>query len=129
MDKLSTIQKREKLNDIYSVDDEGPGGAHHKYIIAKVGTEMDPISKDVEENIVGVINFQCGARKEEDAVSGVIDSDLLEIVRDRLKSFQEGTFASDYNANALKYVELALMYLNMRVEDRIERGVLGTNIK
>lgn len=33
MIKLSTIQKREKLNDVYSVDEKGPGGAHHRYVI------------------------------------------------------------------------------------------------
>ena len=73
--------------------------------------------------------MQCGSRKEENSIHGVIDSDLLEIVRDRLKSFQAGPFASEYNAKALEHVEEALMWLNRRVEDRIERNVLGKNVK
>ena len=31
--KLNTIQKREKLNNVYSIDDKGNGGANHKYVI------------------------------------------------------------------------------------------------
>ena len=56
----------------------------------------------------------------------MIDSDLLEIVRDRLKSFQAGPFSSRENACALTHIEEALMWMNRRVEDRIEREVLGT---
>ncbi|MDY4947783.1 MAG: ABC transporter ATPase, partial [Clostridium cadaveris] len=33
------------------------------------------------------------------------------------------------NAKALEHIEIALMYANRRVEDRIERNVLGTNNK
>ena len=31
MKQLSTIQKREKLNDVFAVDEIGPGGANHLY--------------------------------------------------------------------------------------------------
>lgn len=128
MRKLETIQKRKKLNDVWSVDEEGPGGAYHRYVICKHG-EVD---WQVGNNSVGMledIKLQCGPRKEEGSQHGVIDGDLLEIVRDRLKSFQAGPFASEYNAKALEHVEEALMWLNRRVEDRIERNVLGKNEK
>ena len=46
-----------------------------------------------------------------------------------MQCFQAGPYASEYNAKALEHIELALMYLNRRVEDRIERNVLGTNNK
>ena len=65
----------------------------------------------------------------QDLVELIIYIDLLEIVRDRLKAFQAGDFATEYNAQALVHVEEALMWLNRRVEDRIERQVLGTNNK
>lgn len=115
MKKLNTIQKREKLNDIHIADEKGNGGANHKYIISK------------ENNIYGEINFQNGARNLETSTHGIIDTDLLEIVRHRLQSFQQGTFASEYNAKALEHLEIALMYMNRRVEDRIERKILGIN--
>lgn len=124
MKKLVTIQKREKLNDVYAVDEKGNGGANHEYHIVINDGKEDNMANDLV-----VIQFQNGARKEEKSIHGVLDNDLLEIVRHRMQSFQAGPFATDYNAKALEHIELALMYLNRRVEDRIERNVLGTNNK
>ena len=122
MYKLSTIQKREKLNEVFVVDEKGNGGVHHIYEIIS--------ANDVTGNSPYLeIQFQNGARKLPDSIHGVLDTDLLEIVRHRLQCFQAGEFSSDYNAEALKHVELALMWMNRRVEDRIERNVLGTNNK
>ena len=126
MRKLTTIQKREKLNSIYAVDENGNGGANHIYEIRPVDDNPDIIG---EHHILATIEFQNGARKLPDSIAGVIDTDLLEIVRDRLKSFQSGEFASRENACALTHIEEALMWLNRRVEDRIERNVLGTDNK
>lgn len=128
MKELSTIQKREKLNDVWSVDAEGPGGAHHRYVICEHGHTVWTNGNN-SEYVVADIQLQCGARKEENSQHGVIDTDLLEIVRDRLKSFQAGPFSSRENACALTHVEEALMWLNRRVEDRIEKNVLGRNVK
>ena len=117
---LSTIQKREKLNEIIRVDEVGPGGAYHHYAVFPNRETEGEVGAFVE------IKFQNGPRNVDDSVHGIIDSDLLEIVRDRLKCFQAGPYSSDYNAQALLHVEEALMWLNRRVEDRIERQVLGT---
>jgi hypothetical protein len=114
--KLSTIQKRENLNKIFSTDQEGPGGAHHSY---KIVDNCD------DEKVYAYILLQNGPRKEENSIHGVIDGDLLEIVRDRLKSFQAGPYSSKENEQALNHIEEALMWLNRRVEDRLERNVLG----
>lgn len=113
MRELSTIQKREKLNRVGAVDEAGPGGANHEYKIVTNEYSID-------------ILFQKGPRKDQDSVSGAIDTDLLEIVRDRLKAFQAGQYSSRENACALTHIEEALMWMNRRVEDRIERNVLGT---
>ena len=122
MNKLSTIQKREKLNDVYAVDEKGNGGANHIY----------DIKWDAENNgyiSTQRIQMQNGARKLKGSSHGVLDTDLLEIVRHRLQCFQNGNFASRDNAVALTHIEEALMWMNRRVEDRIEREVLGTNNK
>lgn len=122
MEKLSTIQKRKKLNDVYAVGEKGNGGANHIY----------DIKWDVNNNgyiSTSRITFQDGPRKEKDSVHGVIDSDLLEIVRHRLQGFQKGDFATRENLYALTHIEEALLWMNKRVEDRIERNVLGTNNK
>lgn len=122
MEKLSTIQKRENLNTVVAVDEKGNGGANHNYHIYANPQETDA-------RIMADIQFQNGARKLEDSIHGVIDSDLLEIVRHRLSNFQKGEFATRENAIALTHIEEALMWMNRRVEDRIERNVLGTNQK
>ena len=119
MEKLSTIQKRENLNDVWRKVDIGPGGAHHHYIIFH---GLDPERDEVRTDI----KFQKGPRYDDNSIGGVLDCDLLEIVRDRLKSFQSGPYSTRENACALTHIEEALMWMNKRVEDRIERGVLGT---
>ncbi len=118
MKELKTIQKREKLNKVFAVDEKSCGGANHKYSIR---CSLDGCICDLAN-----IKFQKGARYEAESQHGVIDTDLLEIVRHRLQCFQQGEFASEYNYQALIHIEEALMWLNRRVEDRIERNVLGT---
>lgn len=116
--QLITIQKRNNLNEVFAVGDPGPGGAYHEYMIWPAG--------DSDAEALAVITFQKGARKAPSAVPGVLDGDLLEIVRDRLRAFQAGPFATRENACALTHIEEALMWMNKRAEDRAERGVLGT---
>ena len=121
---LVTIQKRNNLNIVLAIGESGTGGANHVYQIAK--TEDDP---EWPQAVVGNILFQQGPRNEEGSISGVLDADLLEIVRDRLWAFQKGEFATRENAIALTHIEEALLWMNKRVEDRAARGVLGTTNK
>lgn len=130
--KLSTIQKRENLNDVFSTDEIGPGGAYHCYNI--IPSNDNPVTTNVKTpssipKMNVTIQFQKGPRKDPNSIHGILDVDLLEIVRDRLKAFQAGPFSSRENACALTHIEEALMWLNRRVEDRIERNVLGKNEK
>lgn len=119
MRELNTIQKREKLNIVKAVDFPGSGGANHLYTI-------EPATMISAYPATCNIQFQNGSRKDENSIHGVLDTDLLEIVRDRLKGFQSGEFACRENAIALTKIEEALLWLNKRIEDRIERNVLGT---
>ncbi len=125
MNKLNTIQKRENLNDIYAVDEKGNGDAHHRYIICKAG-ETKWMNGNNDIGVVGEIRFQHGPRFEEGSQHGITTSDLLEICRNQLSSFQNGEMATRENAIALTHIEEALLWMNKRVEDRIERNVLGT---
>ena len=120
MQKLSTIQKRENLNEVYRYGNPGPGGAYHDYDIYPA--DYTPLP----EVALACIEFQKGPRNDPSSRAGVLDTDLLEIVRDRLKAFQSGPYACRENEMALYGVEMALMWMNRRVEDRIERNVLGT---
>ena len=118
--ELNTIQKRNKLNTVYSMGEKGIDMAFHTYDIILNDIKVGGIAKRIE--------FQKGPRSEPNSVHGLIDSDLLEIVRDRLKCFQEGPYSSRENAVALTHIEEALMWMNKRVEDRAERNVLGTTV-
>lgn len=122
--ELNTIQKREKLNTVVALDEAGNGGANHRY-----GIVSNSYGEDGNSEFYTVIQFQNGPRKDKTSIHGVLDTDLLEIVRDRLKGFQSGEFSTRENACALTHIEEALMWMNRRVEDRIERNVLGTNNK
>lgn len=123
--KLSTIQKRNNLNDVYVDDTTGPGNGRHSYSIVPQGLEPQ-IHPEFLAAAYQHIHFQEGARKEPDSIHGILDSDLLEIVRHRLQCFQAGAFSTRENAIALTHVEEALMWMNKRAEDRAERNVLGT---
>lgn len=121
MEKLNTIQKHHNLNDVCRLGEEGPGGAYHTYGVLLKGAEYE-----TTEDYAHLIEFQRGPRSDENSRHGVTNEDLLEIVRDRLKCFQKGDYATRENENALIHIEEALMWLNKRAEDRAERGVLGT---
>ena len=89
-------------------------------------SEEDGTFRTRPENMVLTVQMQYGGRNAAGSISGAVDADLLEIVRDRLRDFQAGPYSCRENACALTHIEEALMWLNRRVEDRITRGVLGT---
>lgn len=113
---LETIQTQQKLNEVEVLGESSFGGAYHNY----------DIFSNKDNSVLLHIHYQEGTRNSDLAKDGILDSDLLEIVRHRLQSFQAGEYASEYNAEALVHVEAALTSLNQRVEDRIARQVLGT---
>lgn len=122
MTALDTIQKENKLNAVYRMGDVGPGGAYHDYAV--VMTRIDETNGG-RMTSAGIL-FQKGPRTDHNARMGVLDCDLLEIVRDRLTAFQAGPYACEENAEALFHIEEALRWMAKRVENRSKRGVLGT---
>ncbi len=108
------IQRTDNLNDIVYDDLVEVGDSRYNYIVERDG---EPLAE---------IQFQCGPRNEEGSIAGVLETDLLEIVRHRLQCFQKGELATREGACALTHIEEALMWLNKRKEDRKERNVLGT---
>ena len=108
------IQRNNNLNEVYYEDVEGPGNGRHIYYVTR------------ENNILLDCQFQKGPRNDENSIPGVLESDLLEIVRSRLQFFQKGEYATRENACALTHIEEALMWLAKRADDRAEQGKLGT---
>lgn len=113
------IQQEDNLNKVYYLDEKGHGDGYHEYMVLNGRTG----------DILQTLRFQKGPRKEAGSVPGVLDNDLLEIVRHRLKAFSKGPMADEDSGKALLCVEGALGFLRRRAEERKKRGVLGTGRK
>jgi len=99
--------------------------ACHEYRIETVTKDQDgpqPVA------IVAQVSFQDGPIKEA-GVNGCHHEDLLAIVIHRLQSFQAGEYRCRENALALTKIEEAIHWLNHRTNERVKRGVEGTNAK
>lgn len=123
-----TDHKLAGLNDdlhISVLDEPGQGGACHVYSIA-VG--FNPGTDEGGSHEKCRIEFQNGPVKE-CGVNGISNEALLAVVIDRLRSFQDGPYFCRENAVALTNIETALMWLQKRTQDRLRRGVEGTNEK
>lgn len=104
------------VNDLVEVtvmDAPGAGNASHVYDVV------------LPNGHVTTIKFQNGPIAE-NGVNGLTQEILLEIVADRLRSFQAGPFACEENGNALGFVEEAMAVLHDRTKKRMARGVEGT---
>ncbi|NBW08299.1 MAG: ABC transporter ATPase [Caulobacteraceae bacterium] len=104
--------------EVHAVDEPGSGGANHVYHVTwadKDGTLQQR-----------VVDFQNGPINEA-GVNGLTHEILLAIVADRLRAFQQGPFATRYNALALTHIEEAQNWLNRRTLERMRRGVEGTH--
>ena len=103
-------------------DEPGPGGAYHLYSMALKSEDGSP-----GDRYSTVIRFQKGPIAE-NGPNGFTNEALLAIVEDRLKSFQAGSFACRENFVALTKVQEAMMWLNKRTADRVDRGVEGKSV-
>lgn len=114
----------ESLRIISDVLDANAGGAAHNYeIFYDTPNPMAPPAH------VATIQFQHGPRDVEGSIPGALDSCLLAIVLDRLRSFQAGPFPSRENALVITKIEEALHWMRHRADARAKRGVLGRNEK
>lgn len=105
---------------IFARDNIGSGGANHKYTIEYENGDLG--------NQVAYINFQNGTEPE-NGVNGCTMEDLIAICIDRLEHFQMGNFPCRENMLAKTKLEEALMWLNKRTQDRLNRGVEGKEEK
>lgn len=116
--------------EIAVTDEPGAGGANHRYELTGFDTKGNPSEKGPDGYSTSfakqVILFQNGPIAE-NGVNGITQEVLLEIVIDRLRSFQAGKYACPENAEALQHVELAQHVLKKRTLDRMQRGVEGTH--
>lgn len=97
------------------IDEPGQGGANHVY---RIGLD--------DGTTLAQIKFQNGPILET-GVNGLTHEALLEIVADRLRAFQDGSFKCKENACALTHIEEAQHWLQQRTLARMRRGVEGTH--
>ena len=112
---------------VQAVDQPGPGGANHHYLI-RVDSPDDPQrdGNPGQPREILDLHFQEGPVYAY-GINGVTNAALLAIIIDRLDGFQRGQFPCSYNANATHHVRKALEALHDRTKSRISRGVEGTN--
>ena len=115
-----------RFTEVMVTDNPGEGGACHEYVI-----RPEPINPPDDPSMATTtdfaqISFQNGPVKEK-GINGCHQEDLLVIVIDRLQSFQAGKWACRENALALTKIQEAIHWLNHRTQDRVRRGVEGTN--
>lgn len=135
----SLVQPPHTVREIYShrvnglnenisievVDEPGPCGANHEYVIGYYVEKCDDPcpTKPFKRNFTK-LSFQNGAIKEA-GFNGISNEALLAIVEDRLSGFQQGEFACEENAEALTAVRAAMAILKNRTRTRMEQGVEG----
>lgn len=102
------------------MDEPGAGGANHDYRISW----KDKDGVEIEQNVT----FQNGPIKEV-GINGVTSEAHIAITMDRLRRFQEGLYACNDNAEALRHFTAGLACLQRRTLARIARGVEGTHEK
>ena len=123
MSREITSHKVNGLNEalcIEVLDEPGQGNACHEYRISYEGTG------EADRHESQSIRFQNGPIKEF-GVNGISGEALLSIVEDRLLGFQSGQYACRDDAIALTHVQDAMMWLQRRTRERMQRGVEGTN--
>lgn len=98
--------------------DIGPGGGRHVYKVLHV--KSDSRARFLR------IDFQRGPVVEV-GVNGIQDEGLLQVLIDRLRSFQAGPYSCRENALALTKLEEAFHWMEARKRDRIARNVEGRN--
>jgi hypothetical protein len=102
--------------EVYVLDDPGPGGANHEYLVR---SEESPTC-----HLQCLVQFQDGPIGEV-GVTGLSNEALLAVVEDRLRGFQSGPFACEDNKAAWAGVRSALTALKRRTVERMARGVEG----
>ena len=103
------------MNNIYSLDKKAYG-ANHMFQVT---------DKNNEDNSL-VIVMQKGGRYEDNSEWGLLDIDLLNIVKSRLSQFAEN-FDDEENVEARDYVSKAIESLEKRYSRRKTEGSLGKN--
>ena len=100
---------------VYAIDEPSENcNANHKFLVCAGDNEIQRIS------------LQNGPIKEY-GHNGIFMEHMIAICIDTLRKFQTSKYFCRENAIAITKLEEALMWLNKRTQERVSRGVEGTN--
>ncbi|MCH5199006.1 MAG: hypothetical protein J1E34_08880 [Oscillospiraceae bacterium] len=115
MEKLRPIDNRDTLNEVVRTGKPDKNGAYHTYVIQRA---LYPVGESAYTKILAEIRFQQGMPGAEIYEDGVIECNLLEIVRDRLISLKQVSFGAREIEKSLTHIEEALMWLKKITADK-----------
>lgn len=127
MKKLKDDLLTNKYTEVYH-EEEFTNNAPHRF---EIRSALEPniviYNPNEDENrVLGEIRFQEGPIKEA-GVNGVMNEDLISIVKCRLEHFNQTDFRCKENSMAITKLEEALLWLRKRTMGREDRGVEGTH--
>lgn len=112
-----------RFTEVFVSGEGAADGENVQYYICRAGERAD-----LPAGEFGHVIFQEGPVAEH-GVNGCFMEDLITICIDRLKAFQSGALPCVENETAMKHLEEALYYLDLRTKDRQAREVEGSSEK
>lgn len=103
------------INRVYAEAKSESNGSYNRFTVEEKG------------DLVEVIQFMSGPLNDPKRIPGVANEDVLIMVLQRLRGFQETKFKCDTNQEAIEHIDQALQALYRRTRERRDRGVEGTH--
>lgn len=85
-------------------------------------------NEGIVDGLGSMIHF-CKGNKEDENIfrqEGIFTESLLSVAKLYLESVNIGEMKTEYTTEAIKNIQIALMWINQRSVDRIDRKVQGT---
>lgn len=112
------------LNEALTIQAGEPGSGNAPHLYQVFIPDSYPLKPGVTVHYI--LGFQNGPIASPEDFNGLTNEALLAVLIDRMRGFQSGPFACRENACALTKLEEALMWLQKRTRERMQRGVEGS---
>lgn len=113
--QLSQVNQNIEVHTVDEADESG-GNRHYRITLRSTTSESWPLHVELK--------FQNGPANKR-GFNGITDEALIAILIHRLEGFQKGPFKCVENEMALSDLRGALVALEERTADRLQRGVEG----
>jgi len=103
-----------------SVKDDTYGGAHEYHVKKSRGFNQGQAEYVEEETVLQFVYKDAN----QETIAGLQNEQLVYVLKDRIEKLN-ARFPSPYNEEMLKALDMFLSASRRRVEDRLNRGVMG----